>query len=228
MGFFKKIKKIVAGKANQMADKMEEKNIEAVVRQTIKEMEEEYRQVKQAVNQSITLKKKVEKKYSTAKDEVKHWENRAKTAVKNDKEALAKEALEKKQEQLRLAQKYQKQLEERKAAVKGHKAKMKELQEKLAQAKDKQEELIAEAKTAQATKEINDSLSGIDDTNAFSELEKLEDKVDGLQAEAEASEEIYEEETEADLEAKFEKLEQDSANQSIEDELAELKKDMNN
>ena len=228
MGFFKKIKKIVAGKANQMADKMEEKNIEAVVRQTIKEMEEEYRQVKQAVNQSITLKKKVEKKYSTAKDEVKHWENRAKTAVKNDKEALAKEALEKKQEQLRLAQKYQKQLEERKAAVKGHKAKMKELQEKLAQAKDKQEELIAEAKTAQATKEINDSLSGIDDTNAFSELEKLEDKVYGLQAEAEAIEEIYEEETEADLEAKFEKLEQDSANQSIEDELAELKKDMNN
>ncbi|MBM7556692.1 PspA/IM30 family protein [Halanaerobacter jeridensis] len=228
MGFFKKIKKVMAGKANQVADKLEENNIEAVVRQTIKEMEDEYRQVKQAVNQSITLKKKVEKKYNNAKSEVKHWEERAKTAVDNDKDGLAKEALEKKQDQLRLAQKYQKQLEERKAAVESHKAKMKELKEKLDQAKDKQEELIAEAKTAQATKEINNSLSGIDETNAFSELEELEDKVDGLQAEAEASDEIYAEETEADLESKFEKLEADSDNQSIEDELAQLKKDMNN
>ena len=226
MGFFKRIKKIVTGKANQIADNLEENNIEVIVKETINEMEAEYIKIKKAVNQSITLKKKVENKHQTAKEEVAHWQDRAKTALENNREDLATEALEKKQEQERLVNKYQEQLKQRTAAVKEHKKKMKELKEKLEEAKNKQDELIAEAKTAQATKKINNSLSGVNESDAFNELDKLEDKVEDLQAEAGASEEIYESENELDLDKKFADLEKETAKDSVEAELNQLKKEL--
>ncbi|MFW5972082.1 MAG: PspA/IM30 family protein [Bacillota bacterium] len=222
-GFFSRLKTIIKGKANEQVDKLEEKNLEAVVHEEIRNMKNEFREAKSAVAKSITLVKEAESRYSKAEEEKKHWENRAKQALEAGDEDLAKKAIEKKQEAEKDFLKYQEQVKKRRRIADAHKKKVKELQERIEEAEDRKEELLAAAANAKATKEINETMSGLGKTSAADNLDRFEKKVDTMEAEAEASEELYEDLKENDLESQFEELEK---NDTVDDELARLKAEM--
>lgn len=223
MGFFDRMKTLVKGKANQTMDKLEEKNIEVIVEEEIRKMKEEYREAKSAVAKSITLVKEAETKSNKAKEEVEHWTNRAKQALEAENEELARKALEKKQEAEKDYKKYQEQVTERRKIADIHKAKINELKERIDEAEDRQDELIAVAETARATKEINETMSGLGKVSAGDNLDRLEKRVTKMEAEAQASDELYEDLKKDDLEAQFETLE---SKDSVDDELAKLKAEM--
>ncbi|MTI61732.1 hypothetical protein GM661_18565 [Iocasia frigidifontis] len=224
MGFFDRMKTLVKGKANQAMDKLEDKNIEAIVKEEIRKMKGEFRQAKSAVAKSITLVKEAETKANKAKEELEHWADRAKQALEAGNEDLARKAIEKKQEAEKDYKKYQEQVVERRRIADIHKAKVKELQERIEEAEDRQDELIAAAESARATKEINETMSGLGKENASDNLDRLEKRVGKMEAEAQASDELYEDLKKDDLEAQFEELENKD---SIDDELAKLKAEMN-
>lgn len=223
MGFFKRMKTLVRGKANQAMDNLEDKNIEAIVKEEIRKMKEEYREAKRAVAKSITLVKEAEAKSNKAKEEIEHWTDRAKQALQSEKDDLARKALEKKQEAERDYNKYREQVTGRRKNADIHKAKVKQLQERIEEAEDRQDELIAAAETAKATKEINETMSGLGKETASDNLDRLEKRVTKIEAEAEASDELYEDLKEDDLESQFKELENEG---SVEDELAKLKDEM--
>ncbi len=223
MSFLDRMKTLVKGKANQAMDKMEDKNIEAIVKEEIRKMKEEFREAKSAVAKSITLVKEAENKFNKAKEEIEHWTNRAKQALTSENEELARKALEKKQEAEKDFNKYQGQVIERRKIADIHKAKVKKLQSRIEEAEDKQDELIAAAETARASKEINETLSGMGKVSASDNLDRLEKSVNKMEAEAQASDELYEDLKEDDLEAQFEELE---SKDSVDDELAKLKDEM--
>ncbi|OCL27351.1 hypothetical protein U472_07785 [Orenia metallireducens] len=223
MGIFDRIKTVMSGKANEAIDKWEDKNIEVVVKEEIRKMKDEYRQAKVAVNKSITLVKEVEAKRDEAKEEMEHWNDRAKQALEANKEDLARKALEKKQAAEKKYNKYKEQAEARRRTADLHKRKLEELKKKIEEAEDQQDELIAEAKNAKATTEINETLSGLGKYSAADDLDRLASKVDKMKARAEASNELYDELEKDDLEAEFEKL---NDNDSVDDELAKLKAEM--
>ncbi|AZO93542.1 PspA/IM30 family protein [Halocella sp. SP3-1] len=224
MGFFDRMKTLVKGKANQAMDKLEDKNIEAIVKEEIRKMKGEFRQAKSAVAKSITLVKEAETKANKAKEELEHWADRAKQALEAGNEDLARKAIEKKQEAEKDYKKYQEQVVERRRIADIHKAKVKELQKRIEEAEDRQDELIAAAESARATKEINETMSGLGKENASDNLDRLEKRVGKMEAEAQASDELYEDLKKDDLEAQFEELENKD---SIDDELAKLKAEMN-
>ena len=224
MGFFDRMKTLVKGKANEAIDKLEDKNIEAIVKEEIRKMKGEFREAKSAVAKSITLVKEAETKSNKAKEEVDHWSTRAKQALEAGNEDLARKALEKKQEAEKDYRKYQEQVVERRRIADIHKAKVKELQERIEEAEDRQDELIAAAESARATKEINETMSGLGKENASDNLDRLEKRVIKMEAEAQASDELYEDLKKDDLESQFEELENKD---SVDDELARLKAEMN-
>ncbi|MEJ6950998.1 PspA/IM30 family protein [Natronospora cellulosivora (SeqCode)] len=224
MSFFDRMKTLVKGKANQTMDKLEEKNIEAIVKEELRNMKAEYNEAKSAVAKSITLVKEAEAKSNKSKEEIEHWTNRAKQALEATNEDLAKKALEKKQEAEKDYEKYQNQVKERRKIADIHKNKLNKLKEKIDEAEDKQDELIALAENARATKEINETMSGIGKKNAKDNLDRLEKRVSKMEAQAQASDELYEELKTENLDDEFEKLESKG---SVDDELAKLKAEMN-
>lgn len=224
MGFFDRMKTLVKGKANQAMDKLEDKNIEAIVKEEIRKMKSEFREAKSAVAKSIALVKEAEAKTNKAEEEVEHWTNRAKQALEAGKEDLAKKAIEKKQEAEKDYKKYKEQVVKRRKIADMHKSKVNELKERIEEAEDRQDELIAAAESAKATKEINETMSGLGKVNASDNLERLEKRVNRMEAEAQASDELYEDLKEDDLESQFEELE---SKDSVDDELAKLKAEMN-
>jgi phage shock protein A len=223
MSFFDRMKTLVKGKANEAMDKMEDRNIEAIVKEEIRKMKEEFREAKSAVAKSITLVKEAETKMNKAQEEMEHWNERAKQALEAGDEELARKAIEKKQDAEKDLKKYQQQVEERRKIADIHKAKVKELQERIEEAEDRQDELIAAAESARATKEINETMSGLGKTSASDNLDRLEKRVTRMEAEAQASDELYEDLKKDDLEAEFEKLE---SKDTVDDELAKLKAEM--
>ena len=61
------------------------------------------------------------------------------------------------------------------------------LEQKLAEAKSKKDTLKARAKSAAASRQINDMIQGLNTSNALTAFEKMEEKVMALEAESEAT-----------------------------------------
>jgi phage shock protein A len=98
---------------------------------------------------------------------------------------------------------------------------VRQLKSKLEEARMKQNMLIARSKMADAQKSVSTSLSSTDSTSAFTKLEKMEQKVNAKEAEAQAFTEMAGETN--SLNDEFEALEKNSA---VDDELAKLKEEL--
>ncbi len=136
---------------------------------------------------------------------------------------LAKEALSRKQEHDELAAEYQGQWEAQKAAADKLRDSLRQLNNKIEEAKRKKNLLIARKKRAEAQKTIQETMSGLNDTSAFDAFDRMSDKIEQMEAEAEASAELAEGFSGDDLASKFEDLE---ADHGADEALAALKAKM--
>ena len=83
-----------------------------------------------------------------------------------------------------------KQWQLQKDAVDKLKDQLRTLNDKIEEAKRKKNILIARQKRAEAQKAIQDTMRGLSDTSAFDTFERMSQKVDQIEAEAEASTEL--------------------------------------
>jgi phage shock protein A len=97
------------------------------------------------------------------------------------------------------------------------------LNDKIEEAKRKKNVLIARKKRAEAQRSIQETMSGLKDQSAFETFERMSQKIDQIEAEAEAGEELAEEYSGDTLAHQFSKLEKTS---QAEDELVALKRKM--
>merc|ERR1712185_632508 len=67
---------------------------------------------------------------------------------------------------------------------------MKELEAKMAEAKAKKDQIIARARTAKAATKVNDMLSGVGTSSSMAAFERMSDKVEQLEAEADVSKQL--------------------------------------
>jgi len=110
-----------------------------------------------------------------------------------------------------------------KAAVETLKQALRMLNDKIEEAKRKKNVLVARKKRAEAQKAIQETMSGLKDQSAFETFDRMAQKIDQLEAEAEAGEELAEEYTGDVLASKFSQLEKTAG---ADDELAALKRKM--
>ena len=188
MGIFSRISTLFKAEANAAIDKMEDP--EKVLNQTIRDMQEQLNSAKTQVAESIAYEKRLKIQYDKAVERAKEWEGKAMQAVNAGRDDLAVEALSRKEEAEKEAAQFRVQWEAQKKGCDQIKEKLKAMNNKIEEAKRKKSLLVAQAKRAEASKTIHKTLAGMDEGAAFSTFDRMAEKVETLEAEAQASEDL--------------------------------------
>ena len=206
MGIFDRFKRMVKSNLNDLISKSE--NPEKMLNQLISDMNQQLIESKKSVASSIADEKKLERQLQDAKAQAEEWERKAMVALRAGKEDLAREALERKQEMEKYAEQYEEQWQQQHDSVEKLKASLRGLQQKIEEAHRKKNLLVARSKRAEAQKRIQESVGGMSDTSAFEAFEKMTERMERLEAENAAMEEISGwDKEDASLEEQFKQLE---------------------
>jgi phage shock protein A len=221
MGVFARLAQLIKANINDLIDKAEdpEKMLEQVIIEMNGQLVENRKRVAEAITDEKHLQRLVEKESA----EVAEWERRAMLAVRQGDDALARDALERKKYHGNLAKQYEDQWHKQKASVDQLKTALRMLNDKIEEAKRNKNLLKARLARAKAQQQIQETLHGLKDNSAFDQFERLKQKVDRLEAEAEAGVELAEEYSGDQLAHKFKNLEQAHV---VDDDLMALKQKM--
>lgn len=222
MGIFSRLGALIKSNLNDLISKAEDP--EKMLNQVLLEMQQQLVDAKKAVAVAIADEKKLQKQYVTEADKSKEWERKAMVAVRAADDNLARQALSRKQEHETIAAQFQQQWMAQKAAVEKLKDALRLLNNKIEEAKRKKNLLIARKKRAEAQQQIANTMQGLGDTSAFETFDRMAERINLLEAEAEAGAELAGELSGDTLESKFMALE--SGGGGEDDALAELKAKM--
>jgi phage shock protein A len=223
MGIFKRLSDVIKSNINDLISKAE--NPEKMLNQMLIDMNEHLIESKKGVASAIADEKRLERQMKENLNKAKEWEGKAMIALKAGKEDLAKQALLRKQEYTNYYNELKPQWEAQHAAVTKLKDSLKALQQKIEEASRKKNILIARAKRAETTKKIQQTMGNMKDNNAFAVFDRMSDKVEKLESEADALTELEDLSSDGSLEAQFKELE--SSGTSADLLLEELKTKMN-
>src|SRR3954470_1060497 len=223
MGLFSRLGTLIKSNLNDLISKAEDP--QKMLNQIVVEMQNQLVEAKKQVAVSIADEKRLKKQWDDQIELSKEWERKAMLAVRSGDDALAKEALSRKQEHDNQQAEFGKQWQLQKDAVEKLKDQLRTLNDKIEEAKRKKNILLARQKRAEAQKAIQDTMRGLSDNNAFDTFERMHQKVEQIEAESEASAELGGELAGDTLHQKFKKLET-SAGGGSDMALAELKAKM--
>ena len=221
MGFFGRLATLIKSNLNDLISKSEDP--EKMLSQIILDMNAQLVEVKKQVAVAIADQKRLERQWQGEKAVTDEWHKKAMLAVRAGDDDLAKEALLRKKEHDGLAAAYKEQWDKQLTAVNQLKLALRALNSKIEEAKRKKQVLIARKRRAEAMKQIQETMSGLSDQSAFETFGRMEEKIDQMEAEAEAGMELGEEYTGDVLKHKFGQLE---ATAGADSELEALKRKM--
>lgn len=221
MAIFERMSDLVRANVNDLIDKAE--NPEKMVKQIIIDMEEQLRKATQGLGTAMGSHNQVKKQLETAQEQSNVWQEKAKACLEQGNEELAKKALENKVEQDKMVAQYQEMTASMEAQVNEIKSQIEILKQKLEEARSKQAMLTARSQMADAKSQMSKTLGNMDSKSAFAKMDKMEQKIAEKEAEANAFSEISGvQESENDP---FAQMDQEN---SVNEELEKLKKQMNN
>jgi phage shock protein A len=222
MGILDRIRTVLKSNINALISKAE--NPEKMLNQLIMDMNEQLLEAKKQVAMSIADEKRLERQMLENKGQAEDWEKKAMLAVKAGKDDLAKEALLRKQEYGGYADSFQKEYESQHASVEQLKDALRQLSGKIEEASRKKNLLIARAKRAEAQKQIQQTMGSLTAGSSFDTFDRMAEKVDQIEAEADAMKELSSVTEDQKLEDKFKELE--SSDSSADKLLEDLKAKM--
>jgi phage shock protein A len=222
MGILDRIRTVLKSNINALISKAEDP--EKMLNQLIMDMNEQLLEAKKQVAMSIADEKKLERQMLENKGQAEDWEKKAMLAVRAGKDDLAKEALLRKQEYDGYASSFQKEFESQHASVEQLKDALRQLSGKIEEASRKKNLLIARAKRAEAQKQIQQTMGSLTAGSSFDTFDRMAEKVDQIEAEADAMKELSEVTADQKLEDKFKELE--SSDSSADKLLEDLKAKM--
>ncbi|HEY4186662.1 MAG TPA: PspA/IM30 family protein [Polyangia bacterium] len=221
MGIFSRLGTLIKSNLNDLISKAEDP--QKMLNQIVVDMQNQLVEAKKQVAVSIADEKRLKKQWDDQIELGKEWERKAMLAIRAGDDGLAKEALTRKQEHDKMQTELAKQWQLQKDAVESLKGQLRSLNDKIEEAKRKKDLLIARQKRAEAQKAIQDTMRGLSDTNAFDSFARMSQKVDQIEAEADASTELGGELAGDTLQQKFKALDSGVGSDQA---LAELKAKM--
>lgn len=217
MSLFKRLRDLTLSNIYSLIEKAEDPV--KMTDQYLRDMQEDLEEAEKAVAAQIALEKKFKQLYEEQEALVKKRDEQAHLAAQNKNVDLARRALEEKKAAEQKMNEYKASYEQNKMAADNLRDKLEDMRKQITELKNKRETLVARANAAKAQRDINKTMSGFGSDSAMSGLKRMEDKVLQMEAEAEASGEVYK--REKSLDEELEKLGKDK---EVEDELAELMK----
>ena len=224
MGIFSKLVRVIKSNINDLISRSEDP--EKMLNQIILDMRDQLGKAKREVAAAIADERKLK---SQAEDEVKQardWQNRAMLAVKESRDDLAKQALLRQEEHTERAQALRGTWEAQAAETEKLKDSLRQLNDKIEEAKRKRNLLIAKQKRAHAQQRIQETMSGLSDKSAFEAFNRMAEKVEEEERRGVAQAEVAEAITGGTLESEFLKLEAGGEDADVEGHLRALKAEM--
>lgn len=214
MGIFSRMGDIINSNLNAMIDKAE--NPEKIARLIIQEMEDTLVEVRTGAASNIAERKELSRKVEAYEHKAGEWGEKAALALSKDREDLARGAVQAKQQAQQMADVVRKEIDILDEAVAKADADLTKLQVKLDEAKAKHKALMMRGKTASNQIKMRKVMTSSKVDDALARYERMERKVDELEAHVEA----FDLGSGESLESQFAALEADEA---VEEELAALK-----
>jgi phage shock protein A len=221
MGILDRFAAMLRSNINDLISRAE--NPEKMLNQLIVDMRGQLDKARQQVAQAIADEKKLEADAAAQKKAAEDWERRAMLAVQEGRDDLAKQALMRYNEALQGAQALHETWMRSRQETEALKHSLRQLNEKIEEAKRKKNILIARARRAEAQQRIQDTLAGMGDKSAFESFERMQEKIEASERKALAAAELQEEFSGDRLTREFEQLEYHG---SADQQLLELKAKM--
>jgi len=218
MSIFSRIADVFKANVNDALDKAEDP--EKMLKQMVIEMEDSVNKATLAVANAIANEKSLERKLQKERQLTADWQNKAVQALQAGREDLARQALEKKGTSERNVTDLLPVHEQAATSSAKLREQLDQLKRKLDEARSRQSTLIARSQAAKAQKQIAQTFSGVG-SDAFSKFDKFEGKIEKVEAEAVAFEQLAGENTSLDEE--FRKL---GSSATVENDLLALKAQM--
>ncbi len=201
MGFFDRLSRLFRSNLNDLVSKAEDPA--KILDQSVADMQADLVKLRQAVGMAIASQKRLRSQSEQAQSQSKTWYERAELAIQKGEEDLAREALIRRKAFKESSEGLIGQLQAQESQVEMLKRSLVKLEGKIAEAKTKKDMLKARAQAAKAQQQLQSAVGSVGNNSAMEAFERMEDKVEALEATGQAAAEL----AGADLESQFAALE---------------------
>jgi phage shock protein A len=224
MGIFQKLSTLIRSNINDLISRAE--NPEKMLTQIILDMRDQLARAKREVAAAIADERKLKQQLDEEIKQARDWENRAMLAVRENRDDLAKQALIRQQEHSERATQLEQTWRSQAAEIEKLKGSLRQLNDKIDEAKRKRNLLVAKQKRAQAQRRIHETMSGLSDTSAFEAFNRMAEKIEDSERRLLAESEVDQALAVPTVESEFLKLEAGASGIAVEDRLMALKQNM--
>lgn len=225
MGILTRFKDIMSANINALLDKAEDP--EKMIDQYLRNLEKDLGEVKAETASVMAEEARTKRELAECKEQIAKMQSYAEKALLAGNEADARTFLEKKQTLVN----NQASLEQLAATAEANATKMRQMHDKLvkdaAELEAKRDTIKAKVKAAKAQEKINKVASkGMGASSSMAAFEKMEAKADRMLDEANAMSELNKLEEDNNIDNLTAKYDVNPSNQAVDDELAALKAQM--
>ena len=224
MGIFDRLASLIKSNVNDMISSAE--NPEKMLNQIIVDMRDQLVKAKQQVAAAIADEKRLHDQFESEYKQSQDWEQKAMLAIKEGRDDLAKQALVRQSEHYAHAQQLETTWQSHQLETEKLKNALRDLNDKIEEAKRKKNLLLARQRRAQAQKRISETMSGLSEKSAFEAFARMEEKIEQNERMIKASSEIDEEFSGDRLSHDFKRLEKSAGSASADQQLLALKQKM--
>src|SRR5205823_10165781 len=224
MGLFDRLSTLLRSNINDLISRAEDP--EKMLNQILVDMRCQLAKAKQQVATAIADEKRLRDQADAEFRQAQDWEKRAMLALQENREDLAKQALVRQSEHMSHAQQLEQTWESHRLETEKLKNSLRDLNDKIEEAKRKKNLLLARQRRAQAQKRIAETMSALSEKSAFEAFARMEERIEQNERMLKASTEIDEEISGDRVAQEFKRLERSAGSGGADVQLLALKQKM--
>ena len=224
MGLFDRLSQLLRSNINDLISRAEDP--EKMLNQILVDMRGQLVKAKQQVASAIADEKRLRDQTDAEYRQAEEWERRAMLAIQESRDDLAKQALVRQSEHVQHAQQLEATWQSHRLETEKLKNSLRELNDKIEEAKRKKNLLVARQRRAQAQKRITETMSSLSEKSAFEAFARMEERIEQNERLLKANTEIDEEVSGDRLQSQFRQLERGATSATVDARLLELKQKM--
>jgi phage shock protein A len=224
MGIFDRFSALLKSNINDLISRAEDP--EKMLTQILVDMRGQLVKAKQQVASAIADEKRLRDQTDAEYKQAQDWERRAMLAVQESRDDMAKQALVRHGEHMSHGQQLEQTWEQHRLETEKLKNSLRDLNDKIEEAKRKKNLLIARQRRAQAQQRIAETMSSLSEKSAFEAFARMEERIETNERQIRAHAEIEEEFTGDTLQRDFKQLEKGAVGVSVDNQLLALKQKM--
>ena len=224
MGIFDRLSTLLRSNINDLISRAEDP--EKMLNQILVDMRSQLAKAKQQVATAIADEKRLRDQADAEYKQGQDWQQKAMLAVKEGRDDLARQALMRQTEHENHGHQLEQTWEQHRLETEKLKNALRDLNDKIEEAKRKKNLLVARQRRAQAQKRIAETMSSLSEKSAFEAFARMEERIETNERQLKASIEIEEEFTGDRLQQDFKQLERGAVAGSVDMQLLALKQKM--